>query len=463
MLDEPLTPNTALPIRLTGFNVLGLFNQFDYPIPLNVAERVTAVIAPNGSGKTVCLRMINALFRRQWSVFQSINFAIVTFTFSNGVLVQIKKDTKQETEDETPSDSAGIEVLIIGDGDLFKVLEPISWRPQSLAVTPGVSAQIERYLPFTTRVSPNRWIHDHSGQPYTTGELLETFSSMLPPSIATVLRRDEPEELTRIIEGTDCHLIETQRLLVLQSEERSAIRTGRRETSTLAISQKANALREIISRTLASYGGLSQSLDRSFPKRVIDQKSTISPDELRVSLNNLDLQRNSLISAGILTAERSDPVSIPVDEITPEITRLLSVYAEDNQKKLGHLTPLLQKVMLFKELIEERFIGKALHVDPNVGFRVTFHGANVPLERLSSGEQHQLVLFFELLFQLKSNALILIDEPELSLHVSWQRRFIPDLLRIIKLNNFDVILATHSPQLIAEWPEMIVELGEVDR
>lgn len=102
-------------------------------------------------------------------------------------------------------------------------------------------------------------------------------------------------------------------------------------------------------------------------------------------------------------------------------------------------------------------------MDKDVGFAVK-RGSEitVPLEKLSSGEQHQLVLFFELLFELQKNALILIDEPELSLHVAWQKKFIPDLQRIIALNQFDVLLATHSPQLIGRWEDLVVELGDVD-
>ena len=116
-----------------------------------------------------------------------------------------------------------------------------------------------------------------------------------------------------------------------------------------------------------------------------------------------------------------------------------------------------QRVQLFKELIDERFRHKTTIVDREAGFRVQFRDHDVPLDRLSSGEQHQLVLFFELLFELKENALILIDEPELSLHVSWQRKFIPDLQRIIALNKFDVVLATHSPQLVGHWADLVVE------
>ena len=66
--------------------------------------------------------------------------------------------------------------------------------------------------------------------------------------------------------------------------------------------------------------------------------------------------------------------------------------------------------------------------------------------------------FYELLFRTKPNALILIDEPELSLHVAWQVEFLKDLERVIKLSSFDVILATHSPQIINNRWDLTKEL-----
>src|SRR5216684_5748063 len=55
--------------RLVYFEVKGLFQEFTYRIPINTEKRVTAIIAPNGSGKTICLRLINSLFQQQWSFF----------------------------------------------------------------------------------------------------------------------------------------------------------------------------------------------------------------------------------------------------------------------------------------------------------------------------------------------------------------------------------------------------------
>jgi predicted ATP-binding protein involved in virulence len=68
------------------------------------------------------------------------------------------------------------------------------------------------------------------------------------------------------------------------------------------------------------------------------------------------------------------------------------------------------------------------------------------------------VLLYELLFRTSPNALVLIDEPELSLHVGWQVEFLRDLDRIIKLSSFDVVLATHSPQVINNRWELTQEL-----
>jgi predicted ATP-binding protein involved in virulence len=108
-------------------------------------------------------------------------------------------------------------------------------------------------------------------------------------------------------------------------------------------------------------------------------------------------------------------------------------------------------------------LDKTLRIDRENGFKITSaNGTDVPLDRLSSGEQHQLILIFDLLFEVTGNSLILIDEPELSLHVAWQKAFIDSLSRMIALNAFDVILATHSPAIVAKHFDLAVELAPVD-
>ena len=101
-----------------------------------------------------------------------------------------------------------------------------------------------------------------------------------------------------------------------------------------------------------------------------------------------------------------------------------------------------------------------MSIDKKTGFvfNSSITNKNIPLSGLSSGEQHELVLFYQLLFNTEPNSLLLIDEPEISLHISWQNHFIDDLRDVIKLNNFSAIIATHSPDIINKNWDLTVKL-----
>ena len=88
-------------------------------------------------------------------------------------------------------------------------------------------------------------------------------------------------------------------------------------------------------------------------------------------------------------------------------------------------------------------------------------GHPIPLSKLSSGEQEIIVLFYELLFEVPKGTLLLIDEPEISLHITWQRLFMEDLEQIVKMKSVTVIVATHSPQMISGNRQRQIDLGEL--
>lgn len=434
-------------IRLTHFRVRKLFGEFDHEIPLSRTSHITALIAPNGMGKTACLRLINALFRRQWSVLGTTEYDFVQYDFSDGSRVVVRNNDQDDIFEEG-------ERSIVFETYRDGVID--TWSPQPTATTPN-PVRVEQFLSFLTRIAPGRWVHDYTRQVFNLQEVIDQFGDQLPDSLVATLKPKPSDVLSSIIDNIDCHLIETQRLLIFAEE------VGRRgPASTLAISRKAQTLKSIISRDLAAYASLSQSLDRSFPKRVIQMGAVQPPENLKKNLAELDNLRRKLMDAGILDTE-SDDALLPPGNIDAAVAAVLSVYVTDNRRKLEFLSTILAKITLFKQLIDNRFKPKTLLIGRESGFSILKgDDVSVPLDKLSSGEQHQLVLFFELLFELKENALILIDEPELSLHVAWQKKFIPDLQRIIELNKFDVLLATHSPQLIGHWEDLVVELGDVD-
>ena len=73
------------------------------------------------------------------------------------------------------------------------------------------------------------------------------------------------------------------------------------------------------------------------------------------------------------------------------------------------------------------------------------------------------VLLYELLFKVEPGALVLIDEPEISLHVAWQKEFLKDILSVIAVQRINVILATHSPQIINDRWDLTVDLEEIGK
>lgn len=72
------------------------------------------------------------------------------------------------------------------------------------------------------------------------------------------------------------------------------------------------------------------------------------------------------------------------------------------------------------------------------------------LRRASSGEQCLLVMTLGIAGHIKDNSLVLIDEPEISLHPSWQARFMDLIINIFKpYCGCHFIIATHSPQIVS--------------
>lgn len=78
----------------------------------------------------------------------------------------------------------------------------------------------------------------------------------------------------------------------------------------------------------------------------------------------------------------------------------------------------------------------------------------------STGEQQLLALFYGVLVALPPRCVVLIDEPELSLHVAWQLTLVDDLVKAANMRGSRVILATHSPAIINDWWDYVVEIGQ---
>jgi len=79
---------------------------------------------------------------------------------------------------------------------------------------------------------------------------------------------------------------------------------------------------------------------------------------------------------------------------------------------------------------------------------------------LSSGEQQLLLLFCYVLIARDQPSVFMIDEPEISLNVKWQRQLVQSLLDITAYSKIQFIFASHSVELLSQHRGRVVQLVE---
>jgi predicted ATP-binding protein involved in virulence len=461
-------------MRITKISVEKLFGIFNHEIPLNLDDRITIIHAPNGYGKTVMLTMLNGLFNSRYSELQTIPYENFQVEFNNGTRLEVRKKPESGKKKKSP--------------DLSITLHSINKEsPKSYTVKYSQKdlnpVSIEECVPGLIRISSREWLYKLTGEELSTEDVFERFSDQLSSSFRSNNGEDElsssfrsnngeDEWLTELKKEMNVYFIESQRLLSFSNE----LNTRYRKSTYIAptVNAYSDELVQEIKERLAEYASVSESLDRSFPTRVFrqDVSNELTSDDLRNKLDELEQHRNRLVDSGLLEKDEGQSFLIRSQDIIDDGTKkVLAVYIGDVEKKLSVVGDLADKIDLFRRILNSKFSYKEIVVSRERGFifRSKYPQGHVDdnisellsPSSLSSGEQHELVLLYELLFKVKENSLVLIDEPELSLHVGWQVNFLRDLQEITNLANLDLLIATHSPSLINDRWDLTVELKGV--
>ena len=95
-----------------------------------------------------------------------------------------------------------------------------------------------------------------------------------------------------------------------------------------------------------------------------------------------------------------------------------------------------------------------------LAFTFTNSNEEITLEDLSSGEKQLLIILFKVFLKENKPTILLMDEPEISLHIEWQAQLIN---AIQELNpNCQIILSTHSPSIFADgWGDKLVFMEDI--
>ncbi len=145
------------------------------------------------------------------------------------------------------------------------------------------------------------------------------------------------------------------------------------------------------------------------------------------------------------------------------IIELLTSGNPDDQMKAAEVSAPKKQ---FQDMIDELFADTNKKIDRQSN-EIQFVQTNgngttemITPYQLSSGEKQMLAILLTVLVENREPYALLMDEPEISLHIDWQQRLI-DLIR--QLNpNAQIILSTHSPALIMDgWMSNVTEVGDI--
>jgi energy-coupling factor transporter ATP-binding protein EcfA2 len=443
--------------RIKQITVTGLFGLFSHPIPLNLGERLTIIHGANGLGKTIVLRMIAGLFQGHFSIFRRVPFENLRIDFEDGRTLDVTTRPVPDERGQLP--------LPMEEGPRHVVLT-LTVEGKTETYSPGshrfprrsiLADRIGSLLPNLTRVRPETWRDDRTGELLDLEDLVERYHDDLPlPSLDVP---DEPPGIRELRRSLSVRLIRTQRLDADEEPKRpEQVRRGVAQVVP-AVERNSIALTHHIRGVLEEYASVSQRLDRSFPLRLFQQSASakMSGPELRQRFLRLEARREELHALGFLDLDTT--FSEVPDSVLDERRDVFSIYVSDVEQKLAVFDDVARRAGELIRIITERFKYKKLEISRDRGYVLrSDNGKELKPSDLSSGEQHELVLIHELIFNTQKHSLILIDEPELSLHLEWQERFLDDLRKISDLSGFDVVIATHSADIIGSNWDLTVEL-----
>ena len=422
--------------RLQRVEVDGLFGLYDHCIDLELNDRVTFLHGPNGVGKTTILRMIDAVLTDRFDYFSSVPFKRFLLRFDDEAELEL---------DFQEWKTVGGQIRLVARGYY-----------ESVAVESALSdaAAIAAEVGHLVR-ERDIWVDIRDGELLTDSEVVREFAGLRLSSGLAMRHRvagEDVQKLREFLDGTKAHLIEAQRL----------VRPHRLGQVLSRVVDCCTDLKRRIDDTMAEYGRQAQALDQTFPQRLLqrsDANDNLSIGEISERLSELDSKTKELKDIGILDETRPPRFQLAGDMEESQAS-VMTLYVDDTAKKLRVLEDLAGRARLLLDSLNGKFQHKQVRVDRDKGLIVAGeHGDSLPPDSLSSGEQHELILHYDLLFRVAPNTVVLLDEPELSMHLEWQSRFLSDLMAIVQLSGFDALVATHSPSIVGGRDDLMVELA----
>jgi energy-coupling factor transporter ATP-binding protein EcfA2 len=199
-----------------------------------------------------------------------------------------------------------------------------------------------------------------------------------------------------------------------------------------------------------------------------NNKSKINKKDILKKLENLNIRNQEFMIYNLSLDYKLDKYMELINKITDDkletISGTINPYIEGIEKKLNAIEDTKKIINTFITVLNQYYTGKELTFSINNGLKInSIYNDKETLTptMLSSGEKQLLLLFCNTITAREQASIFIIDEPELSLNVKWQRKLIDSLLSFSEGSSIQFILASHSIELLAQYDENVCPLENI--
>ena len=433
---------------IIGIRVRRLFGQFNYTLDLRrretQTERLSILYGDNGSGKTTILRLVFHLLspvdnRGHKTILAQTKFASFEVYLADGSVVRAERP---------PGRLVGTyELTYEKDGDV--------WSQQELKVSEDGSIKM-------------------SGTPEESNvqKLLQHLANL---KIEVLFMRDD-RSLTSNLDQTksanldipadDASVFEVARIAATKrvpSRHDLALASAIDNVTAFFRHHALAASSQGETDTNKVYGELIKHL--ILPKKKSRHDKATQFQSYMMKLEALAERNESFVSVGLTTPLFASDMIASLRkakrEAQPELLNVLTPYIDGGQAKLDALESIRKTIYQFTDSLNS-FIanGKKVVFELQGGLRILgYDGEPLEAQLLSSGEKQLLSMFCNIICMRNRTSIFIIDEPELSLNVKWQRRLVQSLLDCTEGSSIQFLLASHSMELLARHRASVVQLA----
>jgi predicted ATPase len=444
----------AAPLVRT-FRITGLHGYKNVSIDFN--GRVRIVIADNGAGKTTILSALRNFLEGELQRFGRLEFETVECEFWDGLRVSLQKSQLAAVA-ENSAEAALAEIAQYSSqdpDDLRRILYAGDRSREGSDLYNRVITEIHALSPWSiedtnARVRSLR-VELDKATPDTVRELSEQIRQATKGYellyLPTYRRVETPQtskgRMTGRVRGFDAYRTSWAR----RERGRSRRSSGRIQYGLEDVELRLNEIFEDIQRE-------SNLGYRSISATIIDDlliAGRLSDREDAAELPTLESLERLFSRIGQQSADKR------MSTLSEVYERSIGTPAYDSLRYfLKKLSRVIDRTRELESRIEA-FVGRVNHylkassdekefqydaANMKVVVRNLWTGGSVAFDDLSSGEK-QVISMLAFMYLYDENKIVLIDEPELSLSIDWQRRLLPDLADA--LNCAQLLAITHSP------------------